>query len=209
MPAVSWPSEASFSVCTRRSCAVRRSSSDFVRSSVRSRSSLSSRVFSIAITAWLAKLLNKRNLLFVERQNFQTVNSNSADEFVVLDHRNDDNRASARHVCELQRGGIAQKIGRTGTEVVDVSKLFCLNHLCKRSDRMRPKALRSGCSKLRRHVVEAHGMKTPVFIKIHEAELRAANARGIFEHALEYRLQVAGRPADDAQHFRRCRLLFQ
>ena len=28
MPAVSWPSEASFSVCTRRSWAVRRSSSD-------------------------------------------------------------------------------------------------------------------------------------------------------------------------------------
>ena len=28
MPAVSWPSEASFSVCTRRSCAVRKSSSD-------------------------------------------------------------------------------------------------------------------------------------------------------------------------------------
>ena len=28
MPAVSWPSEASFSVWTRRSCAVRRSSSD-------------------------------------------------------------------------------------------------------------------------------------------------------------------------------------
>ena len=28
MPAVNWPSEASFSVCTRRSCAVRKSSSD-------------------------------------------------------------------------------------------------------------------------------------------------------------------------------------
>ena len=28
MPAVSWPSEASFSVCTSRSCAVRRSSRD-------------------------------------------------------------------------------------------------------------------------------------------------------------------------------------
>ena len=35
MPAVSWPSEASFSVCTRRSCAVRKSSSDFANSRVR------------------------------------------------------------------------------------------------------------------------------------------------------------------------------
>ena len=39
MPAVSWPSEASFSVCTRRSCAVRRSSSDLV-SSLRTLSAL-------------------------------------------------------------------------------------------------------------------------------------------------------------------------
>ena len=35
MPAVSWPSEASFSVCTSRSCAVRRSSSDSVEFAVR------------------------------------------------------------------------------------------------------------------------------------------------------------------------------
>ena len=31
MPAVSWPSEASFSVWTRRSCAARKSSSDFAK----------------------------------------------------------------------------------------------------------------------------------------------------------------------------------
>ena len=35
MPAVNWPSEASFSVCTRRSCAVRKSSSDLASSRVR------------------------------------------------------------------------------------------------------------------------------------------------------------------------------
>jgi len=35
MPAVSWPSEASFSVCTRRSCAVRNWSSEAASSLVR------------------------------------------------------------------------------------------------------------------------------------------------------------------------------
>ena len=42
-------------------------SSDSVRSSVRWRSSLSSRVFSIAITAWAAKFCQQRDLLVGER----------------------------------------------------------------------------------------------------------------------------------------------
>ena len=56
MPAVSWPSEASFSVWTSRSCAVRNSSSDFASSRVRACTSSNSRTFSMAITAWSAKV---------------------------------------------------------------------------------------------------------------------------------------------------------
>ena len=74
---------------------------------------------------------------------------------------------------------------------------------------MRPKALRPGCSEFRRHVVEAPRYENSRLHKIHEAELRAANTRGVFEHALEHRLQIAGRPADDAQHLRRRGLLLQ
>jgi len=51
IPAVSWPSEASFSVWIRRSCAVRRSSRDCDSSRVRSCTSLKRRAFSIAIAA--------------------------------------------------------------------------------------------------------------------------------------------------------------
>src|SRR5207249_1117818 len=57
MPAVSCPSEASFSVCTRRSCAARRSSSDFANSRVRASTFSNSRTFSIAIAAWSAKVV--------------------------------------------------------------------------------------------------------------------------------------------------------
>ena len=42
-------------------------SSDSVRSSVRWRSSLSSRVFSMAMTAWAAKFVHQRDLLVGER----------------------------------------------------------------------------------------------------------------------------------------------
>ena len=61
----------------------------------------------------------------------------------------------------------------------------------------------------RRDVVEADGAKASPFIQIHEAELRAANARRVLQHALEHRLQIAGRSADHAQHFGRRRLLLQ
>ncbi|MGY3080914.1 hypothetical protein ACVWZZ_007322 [Bradyrhizobium sp. LM6.10] len=63
MPAVSWPSEASFSVWTSRSWAARKSSSDLASSLVRSCTSLNSRVFSMAITAWSAKVLSKATAL--------------------------------------------------------------------------------------------------------------------------------------------------
>ena len=56
IPAVNCPSEASFSVWTRRSCAVRKSSSDFASSRVRASTLSKSRTFSIAIAAWSAKV---------------------------------------------------------------------------------------------------------------------------------------------------------
>ena len=58
IPAVSWPSEASFSVWTRRSCAVRKSSSD-ANSRVRISTFSNKRAFSIASTDCAAKVLIK------------------------------------------------------------------------------------------------------------------------------------------------------
>ena len=56
IPAVSWPSEASFSVWTSRSCAARSSSSECESSLVRSCTCSNNRTFSIAMAAWSAKL---------------------------------------------------------------------------------------------------------------------------------------------------------
>ena len=55
-------------------------SSDLVRSSVRWRSSLSSRVFSMAITAWAAKFFDQLDLLVGERTNLSSENYKGADE---------------------------------------------------------------------------------------------------------------------------------
>src|SRR4029077_5211612 len=56
IPAVNCPSEASFSVCTRRSWAVRKSSNDFANSRVRASTLSNRRTFSIAMAAWSAKV---------------------------------------------------------------------------------------------------------------------------------------------------------
>ena len=79
MPAVSWPSEASFSVCTRRSCAVRKSSSDFASSRVRASTLSNSRTFSIAIAAWSAKVRDQLDLFVSERPHHLTCQGREAD----------------------------------------------------------------------------------------------------------------------------------
>ena len=75
MPAVSWPSEASFSVWTRRSCAVRKSSSDFASSRVRASTLSNSRTFSIAIAAWSAKVVTSSICLSVNGRTSRRVNA--------------------------------------------------------------------------------------------------------------------------------------
>ena len=59
MPAVSWPSEASFSVWISRSCAALSSSSDFASSRVRASTSSNRRAFWIASTDWAAKVWSR------------------------------------------------------------------------------------------------------------------------------------------------------
>ena len=59
MPAVSWPSEASFSVWISRSCAALSSSRDFASSRVRASTSSNRRAFWMASTDWAAKVWSR------------------------------------------------------------------------------------------------------------------------------------------------------
>ena len=107
MPAVSWPSEASFSVWTRRSCAVRRSSSDCDSSVVRWRNSLNRRAFSMAMTAWLAKLATSSVCLSVKGLTSCRIDRDGADQFVFLEHRHDDQRSRPGEIGQRTHIGIA------------------------------------------------------------------------------------------------------
>ena len=67
-------------------------SSASLRSSVRWRSSLSSRVFSMAMTAWAAKFVNKLDLLVGERSDHLPINAEETDELGFLQHRHPKDR---------------------------------------------------------------------------------------------------------------------
>ena len=86
-----------------------------------SRSSFSSRAFSIAITACAAKLLNQLDLFVGERANLLTIDDDRADQLVVLNHRYSDARSRA---AELRRNAGFGILGG----VVGVTYLFGLQH---------------------------------------------------------------------------------
>ncbi len=60
-----------------------------------SRSSLSRRVFSMAMTAWAGEVLDQVDLLLGERANLLAVDGDRADQLVVLQHRYGEHRSSA------------------------------------------------------------------------------------------------------------------
>ena len=75
----------------------------FDRSSVRWRSSLSRRVFSMAMTAWAAKFCDQLDLLVGERPHFLAIDDDGADQLVVLEHRHHENGTMPRSSPSLRR----------------------------------------------------------------------------------------------------------
>ena len=59
------------------------------------RNSLSSRVFSMAMTAWAAKFCHQLDLLVGERPNLLPVDDDHADQLIVLEHRHSNSGSRA------------------------------------------------------------------------------------------------------------------
>ncbi len=118
IPAVSWPSEASFSVCTRRSCAVRNSSSDFASSRVRASTLSNSRTFSIAITAWSAKVETSSICLSVNGRTSRRVKIRTPIGRSLAQHRNAEHRAIIRPASAPRERCIPGQPVRRGYERV-------------------------------------------------------------------------------------------
>src|SRR5512132_1483990 len=76
-----------------------------------SRSSLSRRVFSMAMTAWLAKLVNSSICLSVKGAYLLAIDGDRADQLVILKHGHREHGASAGHFNERHHRLLAFEVG--------------------------------------------------------------------------------------------------
>src|SRR6516225_8932648 len=87
------------------------------------RNSFSSRVFSMAITAWLAKFLTS-NLLVGEGANFLTVDNNGANQCIIFEHWHPHDGSGTGELCRIAWV-------RFGGVIYGMDDLFCPHHPLK------------------------------------------------------------------------------
>ena len=172
-----------------------------------SRSSLSRRVFSMAMTAWAAKLREQIDLLVGELTHLLAKNADRADKFVVLEHRDAHDRPI---VAEFNRSEPV-RIVNMRRNVIDLDHLLRGGSSPESGVRRRPETqLASACLGIGgRRVVQRDGAKRISFAKPKRAEFGLTNASGIRKHRLEHWLQLTRRATDDTQHLRGRGLLLQ
>ena len=101
-----------------------------------SRSSLSSRVFSMAMTACAAKFCDQLDLLVGERPHLLAIDADRADQLVVLEHRHQQHRPRSRR-AQAQRRADRVRCRPVCRNVVDV------NHLLRRASSVEARYLGS------------------------------------------------------------------
>ena len=158
-----------------------------------SRSSLSSRTFSIAMTAWLGEVTDKFDLLVGERADFFAIDDDGTDQLVLLEHRDSGERASTSDVNEVDDRRIAFEVGPLGLKIGDVHGLFGTHRPSERTVRV------DMTKYLAPYLVGEGGpggvygnVTEGVSLPQHEiAKLGVADSRGLLQHGLEHRRELA------------------
>src|SRR5262249_4260486 len=145
-----------------------------------------------------SEVLHQFDLLVSEWTHFLVVNDDSTDQGIVLEHRHTDNGSRAAECGGYAGTWISSAIGT-------VDNRLCPNDAAKdtRTCGFRTKwpalllelGQRGWRAKLRGQ------MHDIAIVAKQSSEFGTANAHGILQHGLEYRLQRAGRGTDDFQHF--------
>src|SRR5262249_53038981 len=95
-----------------------------------SRNSLSSRVFSMAMTACAAKFCSNAKLLLGERAHFLPVDMDSANQFIFLKHRHYDDAACSGKFDHSHNAGVTFLISGLLEVVGNVNQLFRCGYAC-------------------------------------------------------------------------------
>ena len=176
-------------------------SSNSVRSSVRWRNSLSSRVVLDGDDGLGGKTRQQADLSFGEWANFLAIDRDHADQLIVLEHRHRDQAAHAGQFYEAAfprvfvRGCFRRHVG-------DLDGALRLCHPCqhRRAGDRRQRLAASEFDEGGRRVVHRHRAAEIAFGEIQRAEIGLAKTRGAFQDDRKDPLQIARRRADQAQH---------
>ena len=157
------------------------------------------------------EILHQRDLLIGERPHLLAVDSDPPDQLVVLEHRHDDEGASAGQVEKLPEGRVGRLFRDNDRQIGDMDCLFVVNESAQRSVRagLQDRVALAEVHEGGRRIMHRRVTENRALAQHKVAELRAAEARRIGKQLVEHRLQVARRGADDAQHLRCRRLLLQ
>src|SRR5262249_47611653 len=152
------------------------------------------------------------DLFFGKRPHLSTIDDDGPDRFIVLQHRNRDQRANAGDIDCGNRQGVAVEIGSACTKVGYLDRPPGLRGADEADLRVgmiysaRSQLLQVG---LGQWAVERRGPVALSLAHSQRAVAGFAQPRGVREHGSKDRFQLAARTRDDAQHFRCCRLLLQ
>ncbi len=138
-------------------------------------------------------------MLVGETPDLLAVDDDGADQMILLEHRYEEQRASAAYVDDGNGHRGAFEVRRQGPSVADVDDLLRPDDLGMGSPRMgaewlAPPHLGIG----RRYVVDCDGTEYAAFIEVQHSELGVAQPYRVRQHGLEHRFKLTRRTRDDA-----------
>src|SRR5262245_1297980 len=172
-----------------------------------SRSSVSSRVFSMAMTAWAAKFCTNSICLSVNVPDLLAKDANLASQVIALAHRHGHDRPI---VAQFDRGP-PLRIVCMRRYVVDLNHLLRGGNPPESSIRWwSEKQLAFACIGIGgRRIVQGDRAKCITFAQPKRAEFGLTYKHRILKHGLKHQLQFTRRAADDLKHVGSGGLLLQ
>ena len=154
------------------------------------------------------EILHQRGLLVGEGAQFLSIDADGADQLVVLKQRHGEQGSNSAEIDRRNPHRIARCIAWIRVSDFDLDNPLCCDSAAETRIRARMNELVQPRFDIgRRRAVHGSGTEAIAFAEVHRAEFGLADARGILQHGLKNRLQLAGGCADDLEYIGRRRLL--
>ena len=163
----------------------------------------------MAMTAWLANVLQHRKLLVGQRSGHKPHDAEQADRLIAARHGHDRDCAVAAGQEVLAPGGKFRRgIRHVGNIHDPAIKQGCAVHVIPR-ERGTGNCASPGFDESRIRRGDGRGVDRGPIPERDADEGARKELQPALHDGVEYRLRVVERIADDLQNFRRCRLLLQ